>query len=86
MSTITVTVKLYASLADYLPAGAVDNAVPVSVPRGTTPGAVLKGMGVPSEHCHLVLINGVFVQRSERDTRALVPHDTLAVWPPVAGG
>lgn len=86
MTTTSVTVKLYASLAEYLPAGAVDNAAPVAVPAGTSVGGVLRRMGVPSEHCHLVLINGVFVPPGERDTRALAAGDTLAAWPPVAGG
>jgi sulfur carrier protein ThiS len=35
---------------------------------------------------HLVLVNGAFVPREERATTVLHEGDTLAVWPPIAGG
>jgi hypothetical protein len=35
---------------------------------------------------HLVLINGVYVPPEERGTRMLAEGDTLAIWPPIAGG
>jgi len=41
---------------------------------------------VPAEHCHLVLVNGVFISPSERGSRRLSEGDHLAIWPPVAGG
>jgi sulfur carrier protein ThiS len=33
-----------------------------------------------------VLVNGIFVPPSQRQAKALSDGDTLAVWPPVAGG
>jgi sulfur carrier protein ThiS len=35
---------------------------------------------------HLVLVDGHFVHRDDRATRALKDGETLAIWPPVAGG
>ncbi|MEK7819864.1 MAG: MoaD/ThiS family protein [Pseudomonadota bacterium] len=81
-----VVVKLYAMLAKYLPAGAVDNQVVLDVAADATVGGVLAGFGLPPAMCHLVLVNGAFVVPSDRDAKPLKDGDTLAVWPPVAGG
>ena len=34
----------------------------------------------------LVLLDGTFVPPAERDARILRDGETLAIWPPVAGG
>ena len=80
------TVKLYASLMAYLPAGAKDQSVQMPLEQDATIGAMLAAMRVPQEKCHLVLVNGVFVPPGARETQRLNDGDTLAVWPPVAGG
>jgi molybdopterin converting factor small subunit len=33
-----------------------------------------------------VLVNGTYVEPAQRLTRRLQPGDTLAIWPPIAGG
>lgn len=81
-----VNVKLYAFLSRYLPAGAVQNRIELEVPEGTTPRDIMVKLNVPEGACRLVLINGVYVVPSERATHALEDGDTLAAWPPVAGG
>ena len=81
-----VNVKLYALLSDYLPAGAVENQVQLDLAEGTTPEDVFAKFGLPRQYCSIVLVNGVYVEPSERSSRALSENDTLAVWPPVAGG
>lgn len=81
-----LTVKLYASLGQYLPSGAKDNVAQIDVADGITPIEVIRSLGIPSEHCHLVLVNGIFVSPSQRDKQALAENDALAIWPPVAGG
>ncbi len=82
-----VTLKLYAMLADYLPAEARrSNAQDLEIEAGTTVAACIKDLNLPPKLCHLVLIDGVFVPPGERMHRALVEGDTLAIWPPIAGG
>ena len=81
-----ITFKLYATLGDYLPGGAFENAVAIEVPEGVTPNAIIDRHHVPRKLAHLVLINGVYCAREERDRAVLREGDTLAVWPPVAGG
>ncbi len=82
-----VTFKAYAMLADHLPASARStNALDVDVPEGTTIVDLIDRFGLPRKMCHLVLIDGRFVPPGERAGRALREGETLAVWPPIAGG
>ncbi len=81
------TVKLFASLSDYLPPDAKANATAIALPAdGVTIQETLAQLKVPAEKCHLVLVNGIFVSPSARDSTLIQDGDTLAVWPPVAGG
>lgn len=82
-----VTLKLYATLSDHLPDTARrTNAVELDLDAGTTPAQVIDSQNLPLKLCHLVLINGVFVPPAARATRALADGETLAIWPPIAGG
>ncbi len=81
-----ITLKLFASLTDYLPEGAVRNAAEVEVPAGASLNAVIDRYRVSRELAHLVLVNGVYAGASEREKSCLKEGDTLAIWPPVAGG
>ena len=82
---MTVTLKLFASLAHYLPPGAERNQALIEVTEGATPLQVLEQYQVPTAEVHLVLVNGVFLPPSQR-SRALEADDELAIWPAVAGG
>ncbi|MDD5247734.1 MAG: MoaD/ThiS family protein [Rhodocyclaceae bacterium] len=82
-----VTFKAYAMLSDYLPdAARRTNAVDVEVPEGTTVIDLIERFRLPRAMCHLVLIDGNFVPPAQRDGRVLRAGETLAVWPPIAGG
>lgn len=80
-----VNFKLFATLMGYLPANAVKNAVTLEVKGNTTPNQLIDQHFVPRSEVHLVLLNGVYLNEADRDT-PLKPDDTVAVWPPVAGG
>jgi sulfur carrier protein ThiS len=82
-----VTFKLFAMLQDYLPVEAKrNNALSIDLKDGTTILQVIERFGVPLKSCHLVLVDGHFVPPADRGTRALNDGETLAIWPPIAGG
>jgi sulfur carrier protein ThiS len=82
-----ITLKLYASLGDYLPAGQRrGNELPLELPAGTTVMDAIAPYGLPPKLVHLVLINGAFVPPEQRAARTLAEGDVLAIWPPIAGG
>jgi len=81
-----VELKLYASLARYLPEGAIDHRVMLDVAEGTTPSQLIGDMKLPRESCFLVLVNGIFLPPEERENRPMHEGDALAIWPPIAGG
>ncbi|MCB1753325.1 MAG: MoaD/ThiS family protein [Gammaproteobacteria bacterium] len=80
-----LSLKLYASFGEYLPAGAERHVVTLEVPESTSPLNILEQYGVPIAQVHLVLINGIFVPPGKRHL-PLSDGDELAVWPAVAGG
>jgi molybdopterin converting factor small subunit len=47
---------------------------------------VLQPFSLPEKLTHLVLLNGTFIPPEVRSSTALSAGDTLAVWPPIAGG
>lgn len=81
-----VKVKLFALLDQYLPPGAEDNQAEVEVDDGATAQTVIAKLNLPPDMCHLVLVNGNYLQPDERTTRPLTSTDVLAIWPPIAGG
>ena len=84
---MTITLKLFASLAAHLPAEArSSHAVDLDVSPGTTILDVIRSRGIPEAICAIVLVDGQWVARPDRATRALSAGQVLAIWPPVAGG
>ena len=81
-----VTVKLYATLGDYLPAGSKNNRVEVEATTGASVSEVLAPFALPPRLTHLVLVNGSYIPPDGRATCCLNDGDVLAVWPPIAGG
>ena len=82
-----ITLKLFASLTGHLPAGArASHAIDLEVKPGTTVQDVITGHGIPEALCSIVLVDGHWVARPDRATRALAEGQVLAIWPPIAGG
>ena len=78
--------KLYAGLTDYLPPDAEDNKLIIEISEHNTAYEVIDRYKVPREMAHLVLLNGVYVKPEDRGKAVFNDGDTLAIWPPVAGG
>ncbi len=82
-----ITFKLFATLTDYLPAQARHaNAIELEVAANATISQILEPFALPPKMVHLVLVNGHYVEPAERLSRTLKDGDTLAIWPPIAGG
>jgi sulfur carrier protein ThiS len=81
-----ITLKLFASLSDYLPAGARDNRIDLEVADQATIADILAPLNLPERLVHLVLVNGTYVAPAARPGRLLEEGDQLGIWPPIAGG
>lgn len=86
MGFMKIRFKLFATLGDYLPGDARRNAVDVDIAPDASAYDVIDRYRVPRERAHLILLNGVYVPPQELDKPLFKDGDTLAVWPPVAGG
>lgn len=82
-----LTIKLYAGLERHLPENAKDNAVTLTIADHASVNDIIRLCNVPQDQAHLVLRNGAYVHPAQRDTPDyFMDGDTLAIWPPVAGG
>lgn len=84
--SMQITLKLYAALSEFLPAGSVRYGFLLDVSGTDTVYSVLERYQVPRERAHLVLLNGVYLSTEQREQLIFKEGDTLAIWPPVAGG
>jgi sulfur carrier protein ThiS len=82
-----ITLKLFASLASYLPPSKKNGIeADIVVPEGSTIGDMIEFYKIPSKSTHLVMVNGVYVNPDQRFSYVLKENDALAICPPVAGG
>jgi sulfur-carrier protein len=83
---MNMNIELYASLMELLPPGSERFRRNIDVPDGTNVQQVIEQFNITDEQAHIVLVNGHFVCGDDRSNRVLSPNDTVAIWPPVAGG
>ena len=82
-----ITLKLFASLTDYLPpATRAGNVVVLDVAPDASIARIIEPFGLPPKLVHLVLVNGRYIAPEMRASEVLHPGDALAIWPPIAGG
>jgi len=86
MSTMQVTVKLFATLGKYLPPNAKHNEVQMDIADGTSVSQLIRQLDLPLELSQVVMLNGIYIDPGERDHTTFSPGDEFAVFPPVAGG
>lgn len=84
---MTITLKLFASLAAHLPPDArTSHQVQLELEPGATVIDVIHSQRIPESICAIVLVDGNWVGRPERGSRELRDGEVIAIWPPVAGG
>ena len=81
-----ITLKLYAGLTRYLPEGSKNHSTKLEISGKETAISILEKFQVPKDSAHLVLLNGIYLEPDERNKSIFKDGDTIAVWPPVAGG
>jgi len=82
---MNITLKLYATLRDYLPT-ASGGVTALELPAEATISDALAAVGVPIAQAHIVLINGRHVLRPDIPSRRLNENDQVAVFPAIGGG
>jgi molybdopterin converting factor small subunit len=79
---VTIEVRLFANLAEYLPRGTPGAAVTLDLPEGASVDDVLRHLAIPAELPCLTLVNG----REPVPGHLLGPGDVVSLLPPLAGG
>lgn len=81
-----ITVKFYSTLSKFLPDDAKSNVGEIAVGNDVSVQEVVNKLGIASNMIHLTLVNGVYIAPSDLGGQTLKEGDTLAMWPPLAGG
>lgn len=79
---MTVEVRLFATLAQFLPPGSSEGAAVLDVPDGATIADVARRLGIPPGLDRVLLLNGMEAEPEQR----LHSGDVLDIFPPLAGG
>ena len=77
-NTISITVKLFADLQEFGPAESI-----IDVPEGSTINYVMSKYKIPKEKKIIMLVNRL--PRYDKNF-VLNNNDTIAIFPPLAGG
>ena len=82
-----ITLKLFASLTDYLPPEVkYTNMLDMDVAPDASILQIIEPLSLPEKMVHLVLVNGKYIDPDKRRSTSLAEGDVLAIWPPIAGG
>jgi molybdopterin converting factor small subunit len=79
---VRVEVRLFATLATFLPSNSRDGAAVVEIPDGATIHDVTRRLGIPADLARVVLVNG----RDAGADAPLAAEDIVTIFPPLAGG
>lgn len=79
---MTVEVRLFATLAQFLPPGSHGGSAILDVPDGVTIAEVTRRLGIPLGLDRVLLLNGTEAEADQR----LRAGDVLDIFPPLAGG
>jgi molybdopterin converting factor small subunit len=79
---VRVEVRLFATLATFLPPHSRDGAAVLEIPDGATIQDVTRRLGIPPDLARVVLVNG----RDAGADASLAAEDIVTIFPPLAGG
>jgi len=79
--TITISVKLFATLKKYLPPGSEEGAS-LTLPAGSTVLDAIDALKIPRDHAGMLVAEDDYVEKETPLTDGL----QLSIFPPLAGG
>jgi molybdopterin synthase sulfur carrier subunit len=79
---VRVEIRLFATLALFLPPGGREGAATLDVPETSTVRDVVLSLGIPVDLERVTLVNG----GDALPERRLQPGDVVTVFPPLSGG
>jgi molybdopterin converting factor small subunit len=79
---LRVEVRLFATLAAFLPSDGRDGTAELEIPEGSTVVDVTRRLGIPLDLARVVLVNG----RDIGLETPLTARDVVTIFPPLAGG
>ncbi len=82
MIAMKIELNLFASFKSYLPENSTGHTCLLEIENGTTVGALLRKLNIPSGSPKIIFLNGVHADGNE----ILHEGDRLGAFPPVAGG
>ena len=77
-----IEVRLFATLAAYLPEESDGRSATLELLDGSTVGAVVRSLGIPGDMPFIAMVNG----RDAALDQPLADGDVLSLFPPLAGG
>ena len=80
--TMRVTVRLFAGLREFLPAGTNGSECEMTLQSGATVDDLVARMSIPAQTPKIVLINGL----SCSGPKKLTEGDVVSIIPPISGG
>ena len=82
-----IELKLFMRFKEYLPAGGENGIAQHEIADGSTFLDLLNNIGMPVEEDKIIVINGISHKQGEEvNTLQLKENDTVAIFPPIAGG
>ncbi len=81
-----ITLRMTGLAARYLPPGSTGSLADMEIPDGSTVGALMRQLGLPSEDSYLVIVSDVAVPHAKRQAHHLAEGDMIAIVPPLKGG
>jgi molybdopterin converting factor small subunit len=79
---VKVRLRLFATLAQYLPPDADGDGVTLALPDGAVLSDALSALRIPAAEDYVIAVNGA---HRDGDTR-LVDGDEITLFPPLSGG
>ena len=82
-----IELKLFMRFKEYLPEGGANGIAQHEIKDGSTFKDLLNDIGMPVEEDKIIVINGISHKQGEEANALLIKNnDTVAIFPPIAGG